>query len=133
MNNETSNEQKPKKERVYSHETLRKELAKLQLIGLTDIAKLFEWNTSKVATYIVRGSIPDPVTEISGRPVWHKPEILKVAKNQKWKVYEDNEIWKDKISPKEREERRKAYASGEMILVDGELVEAEPKKQAVGA
>lgn len=105
-----------KKLRLYSRKTLLKELEKLQIIGVTDIARLFDWNTSKVATYVTRGTLPEPVTEISGRPVWYKPEVLKVAEEHGWKVYENNTDWNDKATTKERNQKR-----------------LEVKKQKVGA
>ena len=107
---------KEKKQRLYSRATLLKELEKLQLIGHTDIARLFDWNTSKVATYVLRNTLPEPVTEISGRPVWYKPDILKAARQHGWEVFEDNKEWKDKEPAEVREQRR-----------------LERKKQKVGA
>lgn len=99
MKNEQTKDQKPKKakkERLYSHETLKKELDKLQIIGHSDIARLLNWKSSKVATYLLRNALPEPFTEISGRPVWYKPDIIKTAKQNGWKVYEDNEAWSGK-------------------------------------
>lgn len=143
-NNETMNqqEQKPKKKRQYSRETLIKELEKLELIGLTDIAKMLDWNTSKVATYITRLTLPEPLVEISGRPVWHKPEVLKTAKHHKWRIHEDNEeLWEDKLSIEERTERRLKFealkkeeglsnaAAAKRVIEEA----AEAKKHPVGA
>lgn len=143
MNN-NQQETKPKKKRQYSKETLIKELEKLELIGLTDIAKLFDWNTSKVATYITRDTLPEKVTEISGRPVWHKPEVLKVASRQKWTIYEENDIWEDKISTEERKRRRKRLEelkrgglshkeAGKKVNAEVQAEEEAAKKQKVGA
>ena len=58
---------------------LRKDLNKLELVGVADIAELFDWKMSKVAVYNGRGKLPEPIAEISGRPVWHKPHILDYA------------------------------------------------------
>lgn len=99
MNNEQTKEpkqKKAKKKRLYSHATLLKELEKLEIIGHSDIARLLNWNSSKVATYLLRNALPDPLTEISGRPVWYKPDIIKTAKQNGWKIYEDNDQWEEK-------------------------------------
>lgn len=103
-----TNEQtkKAKKKRLYSRKTLIKELEKLELVGHTDIARLLDWNTSKVATYILRNTLPEPVTEISGRPVWYKPEILQVAKQHGWPIHENNKEWRDKESAEDRKKRQ---------------------------
>lgn len=122
MTNEQMKEQKPKKKRQYSRKTLIKEIEKLELIGLTDIARLLDWNTSKVATYVLRGVIPDPLLEISGRPVWHKPEVLQAAKANKLKIWDLSEDeYEDKLSAEERTKRQL------------ERTGAEAKKHPVGA
>ena len=48
---------------------------KLQLMGLTDIAKELKWTNSKVKIYMDRGVLPGPIGEVGGRPVWLRDQL----------------------------------------------------------
>lgn len=51
-----------------------------QLMGLSDVAKVFGWTNGKTSMYNKRGTIPKPVGEIGGRPVWWKDDVLEYKK-----------------------------------------------------
>lgn len=84
-----------KKHRIVNHSILKQKIDELQLVGVMDIAKLLNWSAPKVTTYMTRGKLPEPVTEISGRPVWYKPEIITAAEAQNWPIHENNLNWED--------------------------------------
>lgn len=92
-----------------NRETVAKRIVELELMGVKDISEFLNWSAAKVATYHNRGYLPDPITNISGRPVWYKPEIEKTAEQNKWKTYENNEDYVDtvKAAEKERKELKK--------------------------
>jgi hypothetical protein len=47
----------------------------LDLVGVTDIANMAGCPVTKVGTYIVRGKLPQPLGEVSGRPVWFREQV----------------------------------------------------------
>lgn len=48
-----------------------------QLLGVTDVAEELGWGKGKVSEYRRRGVLPEPATQIGGRPVWTKGQIDK--------------------------------------------------------
>lgn len=47
----------------------------LDLMGVKDIAEALDWSKAKVVVYTQRGKLPEPIGEVSGRPVWLGEEI----------------------------------------------------------
>lgn len=93
------------KKRVMNRNTVKKRLDELELVGVIDIAKLLNWSAPKVTTYINRGKLPEAIAEISGRPVWYKPEIIKISEDQGWKIHEDNINWVDPYKTDKKKDR----------------------------
>lgn len=92
-----------------NRETVAKRIVELELMGVKDIGEFLNWSAAKVATYHNRGYLPDPITTISGRPVWYKPEIVKAAleaKPQPWKMYENNEDYIDTVKEAEKDRKK---------------------------
>ena len=53
----------------------KRQFKNLQLVGVTDIARMLDWEPKKVGVYMTRGKFPKPVGEVGGRPVWFKEQI----------------------------------------------------------
>lgn len=53
----------------------KRQFKALDLIGVSDIAKMAGCPNSKVTIYVQRGILPEPIGEVSGRPVWMKAQV----------------------------------------------------------
>jgi hypothetical protein len=54
----------------------KRQFKEMQLVGVSDIAKIMGWTNSKTSLYYQRGKLPAPIGEVGGRPVWLKDSIL---------------------------------------------------------
>ena len=45
------------------------------LVGVAEAARLLGWDKRRVATYISRGSFPEPVAELASGRIWLRSEI----------------------------------------------------------
>lgn len=57
----------------------------LDLVGVSDIAKILGWKMSKVTSYRSRntgvgGQFPEPIGEVGGRPVWTRSQFQSIEK-----------------------------------------------------
>lgn len=52
------------------------------LLGVTDVAQELGWGKAKVSEYRRRGVLPEPATQIGGRPVWTKKQIEKFKREK---------------------------------------------------
>ena len=50
-----------------------------RLVGVAEAAETLGWDKRRVATYVKRGSFPDPVEELAGGRVWALDDILAFA------------------------------------------------------
>jgi hypothetical protein len=48
----------------------------LDLLGLTDIARLLDVAPATPKTWRYRGLLPEPYATVAGRPVWQRQQIL---------------------------------------------------------
>lgn len=55
---------------------LRKPPAAAELLGVAEAAGLLGWDKRRVATYVRRGSFPEPVAELAGGRVWALQDVL---------------------------------------------------------
>jgi hypothetical protein len=94
-----------------TQKTVIKKLEELELIGVTDITRLLHWGAPKITTYIKRGVLPEPIAEISGRPVWYMPDILDYAEMNGIPTYDINEEWEDPYKRNERKKKESSLAS----------------------
>lgn len=46
-----------------------------ELVGVTEAAALLGWDRRRVATYVERGSFPEPVAHLSSGRVWRRADI----------------------------------------------------------
>lgn len=60
-----------------THQEQKQLFEALELLGNADVAKTLGWSTSKVTNYTARGALPQPIGQVSGRPVWTKKQIDK--------------------------------------------------------
>lgn len=54
-----------------------------RLYGVTDIAEELDWSKQRVHTYMKRGILPQPSTEIGSRPAWTQQQIEEMKKRFK--------------------------------------------------
>lgn len=47
----------------------------IDLLGLTEVAKLLGWKKEKLSTYIGRGVFPEPVHRVAATPLWRRKQI----------------------------------------------------------
>lgn len=47
-----------------------------ELVGVQEAAKILGWDKRRVATYISRGSFPDPIQRLASGSIWTKRQIL---------------------------------------------------------
>ncbi len=47
-----------------------------RLVGVAEAAEILGWDKRRVATYVKRGSFPQPVEELAGGRVWTLDDIL---------------------------------------------------------
>lgn len=58
--------------------------SKLELVGVSDIARILDWPMSKVTSYRSREtlgngrSFPKPIGEVGGRPVWTRSQFTQL-------------------------------------------------------
>ncbi|MFD1674117.1 hypothetical protein [Alicyclobacillus fodiniaquatilis] len=45
------------------------------LVGLAEVAEILDWDRRKVATYIKRGSLPEPIQRLRSGPIWTRKQI----------------------------------------------------------
>jgi hypothetical protein len=45
------------------------------LVGVTEAASILGWDRRRVATYVRRGSFPEPVAELAGGRVWARDDV----------------------------------------------------------
>lgn len=45
------------------------------LAGVAEAAEILGWTKQKVATYIKRGKLPDPIQRLASGPIWTKEQI----------------------------------------------------------
>lgn len=45
------------------------------LVGVTEAARLLGWDRRRVATYVERGSFPEPVAELASGRVWRAEDV----------------------------------------------------------
>lgn len=69
----------------------KKKFEDLDLVGVSDIAKILGWPMSKVTSYRSRntgvgGKFPEPIGEVGGRPVWLRSQFVEL----KTKLEEEN-------------------------------------------
>jgi hypothetical protein len=50
-----------------------------RLVGVAEAASLLGWDKRRVATYVKRGSFPEPVEELAGGRVWAMDDITAFA------------------------------------------------------
>jgi hypothetical protein len=50
-----------------------------RLVGVTEAARILGWDKRRVATYVRRGSFPDPVESLAGGRVWLMDDVLAFA------------------------------------------------------
>ena len=55
---------------------LRKPAAEAELVGVAEAARLLGWDKRRVATYVRRGSFPQPVAELAGGRVWRRGDVV---------------------------------------------------------
>lgn len=60
-----------------SPEQVKRQIEKMELVGMSDIARMLGWTTQKVSSYRSQNikEFPEPITEIGGRPIWTKNQI----------------------------------------------------------
>lgn len=46
-----------------------------QLVGLAEAAGILDWDKRKLATYISRGSFPEPIQRLASGPIWTAKQI----------------------------------------------------------
>jgi len=54
------------------------------LVGVAEVADRLRWDRRKVATYISRGSFPEPIARLAMGPVWRWSDVETVAKEKGW-------------------------------------------------
>ena len=47
-----------------------------RMVGVAEAADILGWDKRRVATYVRRGSFPDPVEELAGGRVWALDDVL---------------------------------------------------------
>lgn len=59
----------------------------LDLVGVSDIAKMTGWKMTKVTSYRTRGilDLPDPIGYVGGRPVWTRRSVISAVQEAKAK------------------------------------------------
>jgi len=45
------------------------------LVGLAEVAEILGWDRRKVATYIKRGNLPEPIQRLRSGPIWTRKQI----------------------------------------------------------
>lgn len=50
-----------------------------RLVGVAEAAAVLAWDKRRVATYVKRGSFPEPVAELAGGRVWRLDDVLAFA------------------------------------------------------
>jgi hypothetical protein len=91
--------------------TVEKKLKELEIVGIKDISEMLHWGAPKVTTYISRDKhFPQQVGEVSGRPVWYKPDVIEWARSKGHKLYESVEDWEDPYKKREKEKLAKKKA-----------------------
>jgi hypothetical protein len=50
-----------------------------RLVGVAEAAEVLTWDKRRVATYVKRGSFPEPVAELAGGRVWRLDDVLAFA------------------------------------------------------
>lgn len=51
------------------------------LVGVQEAAQILGWDKRKVATYMKRGSFPEPIQRLAGGSIWTKQQILDYKKS----------------------------------------------------
>lgn len=51
-----------------------------RLYGVNDVAETLEWSKQRVHMYMKRGILPEPITQVGGRPAWTKQQIDRFKK-----------------------------------------------------
>ena len=46
-----------------------------RLVGVTEAARILKWDRRRVATYVSRGSFPEPIASLAGGRVWAATDI----------------------------------------------------------
>lgn len=46
------------------------------LVGVAEAAEILEWDKRRVATYVKRGSFPEPVESLAGGRVWALDDVV---------------------------------------------------------
>jgi hypothetical protein len=46
------------------------------LVGVAEAAEILEWDKRRVATYVKRGSFPEPVESLAGGRVWALDDVI---------------------------------------------------------
>ena len=47
----------------------------IELAGVAEAAAILGWDKRRVATYVRRGSFPEPIASLAGGRVWHRADI----------------------------------------------------------
>lgn len=46
-----------------------------RLVGVTEAARLLGWDRRRVATYVERGSFPEPVAHLASGRIWRREDV----------------------------------------------------------
>jgi hypothetical protein len=55
---------------------------KYDLLGVKEAADLLKWDKRRVATYIKRGSFPEPVLKLAAGQFWERKQIEEYKANR---------------------------------------------------
>ena len=58
----------------------RRQFKEMDLVGISDIARMLGWELKKATLYKTRGKFPEPLGEVGGRPVWFRAQVAPVVK-----------------------------------------------------
>jgi hypothetical protein len=47
-----------------------------KLVGVAEAASLMGWDKRRVATYVKRGTFPEPLAELAGGRVWAREDVM---------------------------------------------------------
>jgi len=47
-----------------------------KLVGVAEAAELMGWDKRRVATYVKRGTFPEPLAELAGGRVWAREDVV---------------------------------------------------------
>jgi hypothetical protein len=50
------------------------------LLGLTEVANLLDWDRRRVATYLSRGVFPEPIMRLAMGPLWTRQQVVDYQK-----------------------------------------------------